>query len=381
MVGADGAIHLDEMGGSMAGAMAGQPIVIQQPPELVPPGFDGTRSRGGGPWSGAMVPSPAMSSVLVGPTPMSSYVHGIAPNSQRTVRHSIYGEFLFLHPTGGDVAHGQQQSGMGGPGAMPLGRIGAADQHYEPGVRIGGDWAVSETTSLAASYAWFESNARQRLEAPVGGSVRSLVHHPGAALPASPGPVDARAVINFQLADADYRALLIHTNHYWLNGSLGLRWGRLQQEFGQVGTFGLDPGDAIVTQADVDFDGGGPKFGIDGGRAVGKRGLALYGRIGVTPMAGQFHAAYRLTNDSADALLAEALWSDDRIVTLLDYEVGVAWTAPQRRWRVAAGYTASFWYNVLSTSDFIHSVQADQYGHASRTISFDGLTARIERMW
>lgn len=387
MVGNDGAVHLDEMNE----VTAADPIVIEGQPELMQPmnmqpgmqpGMMGMQP--GMMMGGSMYPSTGYSDGMCA-LPMSGDCMPVNIVSPRTIRHGIFGEFLYLHPTGADVPHAQQQDGTGGAGTVPFGIIGQTDLHYEPGVRVGGDWAMSQCTSIAATYTWFESNSRSRIEAPIipggGGAVGSLVQHPGAALTASAGPVDARSVLNYQMADAEYRALMLNDKCFWLIGNVGLRYGHLEQEFGQTGVFGGGQGGVIVTQSDILFDGGGPKFGLDGGRTVGKRGFSIYARANVSPLAGSFHSNYSMTNTTTAVLLSQAHWNDDRIMTLLDYEVGLAWTGPQRRWRFATGYTASYWYNAITTSDFISAVQQSNYTDLNHTISFDGLTARVERMW
>jgi hypothetical protein len=394
MVGADGAVHLDEF---QEGAAA-EPVVIEQQPEVIGPSMEGgpimgdpsmyppeayssEAYPGGGHYHGG-VPCPGGPAC---PMPMAACVQPVTVDCPKPIRHAIFGEFLFLHPTGADVAHAQQQNGTGGAGTVPFGAIGVTDLHYEPGVRVGGDWALSRCTSLGATYTYFESNAASRIDAPVipggGGAVGSLVHHPGVGLTSSAGPVDGRSVLDFQLADVDYRALLLNDKCYWLNGTLGARWGHLEQEFGQTGNFSGSSTGVIVTQADVNFDGGGVKFGVDGGRALGTRGFSIYARAGVSPLVGEFRSSYHMRNDTVGVALAQANWNDDRFVTLLDYEVGFAWTGQRRRWRFATGYTASFWYNALTTPEFIGAVQTGDYTDASDTISFDGVTARIERMW
>ena len=217
MVGADGSIHLD----GMDEVTTNDPIIVEQQPQLVPP----SAMQPGMMQPGMMQPMVVQPGMMGGapmyagpdcaggvcPAPMAGYMPmAMAAPAPSPIRHAIFGEFLFLHPTGADVAHAQQQNGIGGAGTVPFGVIGETDLHYEPGVRVGGDWAMGQTTSLAASYTWFESNARSRLEAPVvpggGGAVGSLVHLPGAGIIASAGPVDARSVLDFQLADAEYRA-------------------------------------------------------------------------------------------------------------------------------------------------------------------------------
>ncbi len=64
-----------------------------------------------------------------------------------------------------------------------------------------------------------------------------------------------------------------------------------------------------------------------------------------------------------------------------DYELGLAWSGPRKRWRSAAGYTQSYRFNAVTTADFIPAVQTGNYSDISDTIMFDGLTARVEYLW
>jgi major outer membrane protein len=298
-------------------------------------------------------------------------------------RSGVFGEFLWLHPTGVDMVHAQQQDGLGGAGTVPFGKIAATDPDYEPGFRVGGAVALSDVSSLGVSYTFFESDSVSSVEAPIipggGGAVGSLVQHPGAAITASPGPVTGVYEIDFQLADAEYRRLLVGDDLGWMNYSVGARYAHLEEEFLQTGVFSGSQAGDVHTRTDIEFDGGGASFGIDGEHVIGRRGLSVYGGLGVSPVFGQFSSFYDLTNASTDARLARAEWKDDRVVTILDFEVGLAWTGPCRRWRLATGYVASFWYNAITTPEFVDAVQANNYTDVGDTISFDGLAARIER--
>lgn len=374
MVGADGAIHLDEF----SAVEANDPVVIEQQPQLVP-AFGAQAELAGMPAASlpaavAGVPQPYAACSV----PFVPCFPAAEPTAQQPlpIMYSFFGEFLLLHPTGADFPHAQQQRGPGGPGTAALGQYGVADFHYEPGVRIGGDMALSPTTSLAATYTYFESNARSRLEPPAiaGGTVGSLVLPPGLGALGSTGPVDARSALDFQLADFEYRSRLLQGPRHWVNGGIGGRYAHLEQEFGQVGTFPGDFPGQLVTQTDLDFDGGGVRLALDGGRTLGRRGLSVYGRTSVAPVAGQFSASYSLLNDTTDQVLARVETKDDRIVTILDYEFGLAWTGPGRRWRLSAGYTASYWFNALTTEELLR-------GGEGETIMFDGLVTRIEHLW
>lgn len=300
-------------------------------------------------------------------------------------RSSVFGDFLYLHVTDADVAHAQQQNGIGGAGTVPFGRIGTVDPDHEPGFRVGFNKALSNCSSLAASYSYYESQAIDLLVPPVipggGGAVGSLVHHPGAAITASVGPVNSTYDIDFQLAEIEYRSLWRSGSRYAINWSLGARYGHLEQDFSQTGIFGGGSTGTIDTFTNVDFDGGGLKFGLDGERRIGCGGFSLFGRLAVSPMSGTIQADYTMNNSTTDVLLAQAVWKDDRMITLLDYEAGISWTGPCRKWRISTGYMASYWFNAVTTAEFINTVQANSYDSVDDTIVFEGLTARVERRW
>jgi hypothetical protein len=295
---------------------------------------------------------------------------------------SVWGEFLYLQATGVDMVHAQQQDGLGGAGTVPFGKIAAADPNYEPGVRVGGNIGLSDCSSLAMSYAFYESSSASSIDAPTiaggGGAVGSLVHHPGAAVLASAGPVDSSYDIEFQLADLEYRRLLYGDNGGWLNYSVGGRFGHLEQDFQQRGIFGGGAGGQINTDTSIDFDGAGMMFGLDGEHRIGRRRLSVYGNVGVSPMVGQFSSDYSMNNVTGGIALAQANWKDDRFVTLLDMELGVAWTSYSGRVRVSTGYTAAFWFNAITTGEFVDAVQASNYTNVDDTIAFDGAVSRIE---
>jgi hypothetical protein len=295
---------------------------------------------------------------------------------------ALWAEFMFLHATGADVAHAQQQNGTGGAGTAPFGVIGTADPHYEPGFRLGAIINLSPCSSLAASYSFYESDAASTVVAPVvpggGGAVGSLVHHPSVGIISSAGPVDSRYEIDTQLADLEYRRLLAGHRRAWLNYSVGARYANLEQEFFQTGVFAGAQAGQIDTQTTADFDGAGVLFGLDGECMFGSRGFSFYGNTGISPVVGQFSTFYSMNNATADVLLANVLWKDDRFVTIFDFELGLAWTNSSGNLRISTGYLAQFWYNTITTPVFIDAVQADNYTDVGDTLSFDGATTRIE---
>ena len=206
------------------------------------------------------------------------------------------------------------------------------------------------------------------------------MHHPGAAITASAGPVDATYQVDYQMADLLYRGALASGSRFSGNYLLGVQCGKLEQAFGQSGVFGGGQAGIIDTVSTVDFDGGGLKAGIDGEQCL-RGGFSAYGRLTGAVMAGRFKSRYSMLNFTTDVLLAEANWKDDRIVPQLEYELGFAWTSPSDHWRLALGYMYSHWLNTVTVAEYIDAVQADNYVDVEDTLSFDGLVLRAECRW
>ncbi len=398
-----GVVPLD----SMPRGAGGAPVWVQSPgmPPGMSPGMQGMPGTApiylDGPMPGSM--APGNMGVPCGNCPQCAqgYYGQCAPTQPVTrqpaacpvpqgpspcePRISVFAEALYLHPTGVDMVHAQQQNGIGGAGTVPFGQIGAVDPKYDLGYRAGVNIPLDRRSSLAVSYTFFESDAQQSVGPPTipggGGAVGSLVHHPGAVITASVGPVNAAYGIDFQYGDLEFRSLLHACNSYCINYSVGARYAQLDQDFFQTGVFAGGAAGVLQTRTNIDFDGVGLKLGLDGEHLLGRRGWSIYGRTSLSPMSGNFGSRYTMTNASVGVLLADAAWSDDRFVTLFDYETGFAWTDPSRQWRLSLGYTAAFWFNMITTPEFVDAVQADNYVDVGDTISFDGGVARVEYLW
>lgn len=298
-------------------------------------------------------------------------------------RTGVWGTFLYLHATGADMHHAQQQNGTGGAGTTPFGLIGVADPDPEPGFRVGGQIACDMCTSIAVNYTFLESSAIDSLDIPedVGGglgTVGSLVHHPQAAITSSAGPVDAQYDLKMQLLDADYRRLFRASNCGWMNYSVGARYARLEQDFGQLGTFSGSSGGVIDTTTQIDFDGSGLRVGLDGERMLGHGCFSAYGNVAASALVGSFRGDYRMHNATTVTDLAIVRWEDDRVVPMLEYEVGLAWTSCSGCCRAKIGYTAIHYLNVVTTPEFVDAVQADNYVDIGDSLSFSGLSTSFE---
>ena len=107
------------------------------------------------------------------------------------------------------------------------------------------------------------------------------------------------------------------------------------------------------------------------------RGWRAYGTTSANFLVGSFTTSYLQTNALLGTQVNTSL-RDDRIVPLLDLELGLSWTGPAQRVRLSAGYLIAAWFNSIDTSDWIQSVQNGTFDPGSSTITFDGLVARGE---
>ena len=71
-------------------------------------------------------------------------------------------------------------------------------------------------------------------------------------------------------------------------------------------------------------------------------------------------------------------YNDDRIVSILELELGMGWQNCCGNFRVTAGYYIGSWFNTLTTAGFIEGVQNNNFVDVDETLSFDGLALRAE---
>lgn len=298
-------------------------------------------------------------------------------------RTSVFGAFLFLQPRDAAVAYAVPIDGAIFPppeNPIQVGPVAATEPDYAPGIRIGGSWAIEQCTSLVGTYTYFESHASHQVEAEAPLVLRSLVAHPG-TLNAAADYLAAAADqnIEFQTVDLDYRSIWRLSKRNVVHWSVGARYAQLNQDFdarfGETGTT-----DDVLTA--VDFDGAGVRLGLDAERHHCGPGIMLYGRGALSFVAGRFRSSYFQGSDM-DPQIVDTTFSSDRVVPILDVEVGAGWQSSCGRFRVTAGYVLNLWFNTLTSDSWIRSVQQNSFvGQADAvswdTLTFDGLTARVE---
>lgn len=293
-------------------------------------------------------------------------------------RCGVFGDILVLKARGVDVAYGIPLDGIDPNVAVPVGPVGVANPDYEPGFRVGFNWAMSSCASLTGTFTWFESHSSSAIAIEQPNVIHSLLTHPNTLSAATNSQAaSADYDIDFQLADVDYRALFSASPWHEINWLVGVRYAHLDQDFQSRQQ--INAGITSVTTEST-FDGVGPRFGLEGERFSRHSGFSLYGRGIVSFLAGRFDARYTQFDTFAQTQAATAL-RDERVVPILEYEVGIGWTSANRRWKINGGYYMAAWYNTMTTNSWIQSVQASNFVDVGDTLTFDGFVGRIQYNW
>lgn len=306
-------------------------------------------------------------------------------------RSGVFAEYMLLNARDGEVAYGVGIDGavanpQTDPVAIQVTPVHLVDPDYTSNFRVGGTLALSECTSIVLTYANFQSNTTNAVSldpadfAPNGVVLRALAMHPfGFAADADFLDASANLGIDYHTADLDYRSVLWASELGAMNYLVGARYTQLNQDFS---TTASGTGVESTAVSDVEFDGGGLRFGLDGERHHPCNGFLIYGKGVASFVAGQFRTSFQ-QGDNTDPEIVNTGWKAERIMTIVDMELGVGWQSHCGRFRLTTGYQVSMWFNAVTTDQWIRAVQQNNFvgqrdGMSYDTLMFDGLTARAE---
>lgn len=304
------------------------------------------------------------------------------------VNWQIVGEYLYLRPTNAEVTYAQVVDATTG---VPFGRTGVSTPYYDTGFRVSAAAALGDCAAIGVSYTYFDTTVNSRLDAdenPLGNVypdsiVSSLVLHPLATPIVSPNGEFATAseTIRFHLADVDYKAALVSGPRYCANLVVGARFLSLDQHFDS--SVNIDATDSDLMYTNVRFEGGGVRLGLEGERQSPSTGFLVYGKGSASFVGGTARADYSQFNtDPGGAYLVDTAWKSNRVITMLDFEVGAGWASVDGRIRVTGGYMVSGWYNTVKLDRYIKAVQDGNPtlldSPTENALAFDGLVFRTE---
>jgi hypothetical protein len=310
----------------------------------------------------------------------------------------VIGDYLYIRPSNAEVAYAQVSDTSFTP-PLPNGRTALTNPFYDTGFRVSAARALGDGASIGVSYMYFDNSVHSEIDAVAPNQVISLVLYPGAPTLANPGDFAvANENIRFHVADIDYKVSLVSGPRYCASLVAGARYVLLDQGFDSVLVSDV-PGVGLLSDqviSNVKFEGGGIRAGFEGERQSPSSGFLVYGKSTASLVAGTFRADYSQFNTDLPTLV-DTQWKSNRVLTILDLEVGAGWASTDGRLRVTGGWMVSAWFNTIKLSDYIHAVQNMASPNAvdptlpnttllnfnidhevTKPLMFDGLVGRVE---
>ena len=289
----------------------------------------------------------------------------------------IFADWLYLTARQQDLDYATPVDGTTNT-AVPVGQTAMLNPGYESGYRVGGALAIDDCSSMVFAWTSFQSNVNDSVSLPGGNPLpnaflRSEVVHPHTVNVATDSlTASGNYGIDFETADAAFSRTLIGTDDYRLNGIAGFRYGGLTQDL----AVHQQIQGAVDVNSNIDFEGYGPRFGLDFERC-NCHGLLFYNRGALSLLAGQFDSQYQQASVFAGTQALAGI-QEDRIVPQLDLEFGTGYLSENGCFRATVGYMFGYWGNAVTMPDFVNAVQADDPRGVDESLVFDGLAVRAE---
>lgn len=336
---------------------------------------------------GAYVPPVPAFDAYNCPPPAAPLITTQTTVTTRDKNFHLFGEFLYLRPNDAAmVSYALPVNGIAIPPAVaaPAGGVAIVDPDYSAGFRVGGGLAWNQGGSeLLGSYSTYDSDVNSSIATgpPSPNVLSSLVFHP-ATLSAGSNytSATARGDVSFELIDITFRRAIADED--WIRSSyyIGGRYASLDQGFYSAFSGGVAPGPSSQDVASqVDFSGAGIRLGLSADLCSPRTGLFVYSNGFASFVAGEFDGSFTQTDATAMPIVtATTSRTDERVVPILDIELGVGWQSRAGGLRLTAGYLFSAWYNVVGIDEFIRAAHTAQYSGIADTMTFDGLSARAD---
>ncbi len=310
--------------------------------------------------------------------------HACGCPSARQHRTAIFADFLYLRAGNADLVYAREQTDSNVLPDAPTGRVGSFPVDHHPSFRFGARWAWDDYRSIEGSFTWFESGASSSISS-VGQPGQVALDMTG-SYPLTPTSSFGMAAvangtynIRFQTVDLDYRRRLWGSVGSDVDYTVGLRYARLTHDFSASFLRILNAGGGWdYVDADIRYDGIGLHLGLDGFSRLPRSGWRLYAKGDISFLAGGWRANFRQTSENGAYAPIGDQFADFPIVTILEGELGVGWESADGRWRILAGYSLSGWLDTVTMRSFIAGVRSGSPSGRNETITFDGLTTRIE---
>jgi hypothetical protein len=309
------------------------------------------------------------------PDPVLSNI--LSCHDEKKCRFMVFGDYLFWTVHGGDVPFAQAFDGIIPGLSVPRGAVGVVSPEFESGFRLGAGVSLCEGQWVTGTFTYFVTHRGSQIAAPDPFVLHNFLVFPNTATSAVDSLTSqADYRIRLYMADLDYHCAFVNNDHLMLNWVAGVRYAHLDQEVNNIfqitGTTTID--------SRVNFDGIGPRIGLDGQCHLGC-GFYGYTQGFFDLLLGQFRGNY-VENNVFTGQVGQTSINANRVVPVLELELGVGWQSPKGRFRVSGGYYVGSWFNVMTTTSFASAIGNTNFttnGNNFRdNLVFDGFVARFE---
>jgi hypothetical protein len=288
-----------------------------------------------------------------------------------------FAEYLYWSVHNSNVPFAQPFDGVDPFTSVPRGPVAQVSPRFESGFRVGAGVAVGDCGWLVGTYTNFRNTTGAAITAPDGFVLHSNLAFPN-TVNSSGDSLNASAVmsIDLQMGDLDYKWNFLKGEHLSLSFISGGRFAHLDQKM--LATYELT-GTTYISP-NIYFDGGGPRTGLEGEYRI-SHGFYGYGKGTANLLVGEFSGSY-VERNIFTGLVGNTSFRDDRVVPVLELELGFGWQSESGRVRVSAGYYVGSWFNAMTIPTLANSIQNNNFTRNANnnqdTLTFDGLVGKIE---
>jgi hypothetical protein len=319
------------------------------------------------------IPAPVMNPIT--PTAPLCLVDACETNRHRFV---VFGDYLFWTVHGVDVPYAQAFDGILPGLSAPRGAVSVVSPNFSSGFRVGGGALFHDGNSgIYATFTYFRTNRSSDAAAPDPFVLHNFLAFPNtlnSAVDSLTAHVDYR--IQLYMADLDYKCAIVNNNHLVLNWLTGIKYAHLQQNLDA--TFQITG--TTTVNSDINFDGIGPRIGLDGRYCVAG-GFYGYAQGIFDLLFGQFRAN-SIEQNVFTGLVGQTGITANRVVPILEMELGVGWQSPSGAFRLQGGYYVGAWFNTITMTSLSQGITATNFTTNSNNfrdnMTFDGLVLRAE---
>jgi hypothetical protein len=289
----------------------------------------------------------------------------------------VFGDYLYWKVRGADVQYAQAFDGIDPLTSVPRGPVGVVSPRFNSGFRAGAGVLLTGESWLVGTFTYFRTTGGSSITAADPFILHSNLTFPNTANAGGDSlNANARSTIDLKMADVDFKYNFLDNELLTITGVLGARYAHLEQTLrANYQIFGT-----TTVNSDINFDGGGPRVGLEGLFHVCGP-LFGYGKGGATLLLGRFNARYEERNIFIGQVGLTSI-GDDRVVPVLELELGLGLQCLDGRVRVSGGYYVGNWINTLTVPSLAIGIRNNNFSNNgasfSDTITFDGFVGRLE---